>query len=173
MNPRTTHLWHVTATLTFALSLVLTACTGTTSSTGGTKTGGTMRPASEKVTATPTVVEDAWVQLAKTERAIANEWRNKSFEAFKATVYREPDGGKYIVNGDTPIVDRKHLQEFFEKNVQKSEPIRRGLIVNTSGGVDTAWSDTDKRNLTYCVSTAFGARRNQTVLPHVETRRRR
>ena len=78
-------------------------------------------------------------------------------------MHREPDGGKYIVNGDTPIVDRKHLQEFFENSVQKPVRIERGLIVNVSGGVDTAWTDSDKRNLTYCVSMAFGARHNQVV----------
>lgn len=161
MNKRTTHLLRVGIPLISALSLMLAACEVTPSSTDGAKTS--MRPASEKVPATPEVVEQAWVQLARTERAIANEWQNKTFEEFEATVYREPGGGKYIVNGDTPIVDRKHLQEFFEKNVQKSGPIERGLIVNTSGGVDTDWSDTDKRNLTYCVSTAFGARHNQVV----------
>lgn len=166
MNIRTTHLWHVGVTLTFALSLVLTACAGMSPTMDGAKKGGTgtMRPASEKVTTTPEVVEQAWEQLFKTERAIANDWKNKSFEQFEATVYREPDGGKYIVNGDTPIVDRKHLREFFEKNVQKSERIQRGLIVNTSGGVDTIWNDTEKRNLTYCVSTKFGTARHPKVV---------
>ena len=43
-----------------------------------------------------------------------------SFEQFEAVVYKEPfEGGKYIVNGDTPIVDRKHLQEFFENQLQR------------------------------------------------------
>lgn len=166
MNIRTTLSSHVGVTLISALSLMLTACAVTPSSTGGAKTGdtGTMRPASEKVPATPAAVEQAWVEFAKTERAIANDWQNKTFEEFEATVYREPDGGKYIVNGDTPIVDRKHLQEFFENNVQKSVPIQRGLIVMNVGGVDAAWSDTDKRNLTYCVSTAFGAARHNLVV---------
>ncbi len=165
MTIKTTPLWQVGLTLTSALSLVLTACTGTPSSTGGGPTGdsSTMRPASEKVPATPEAVEQAWLELARTERAIADDWRNKTFEEFEATVYREPDGGKYIVNGDTPIVDRKHLQEFFAKTVQASVPIQRGLTVMSIGGVDAAWSDTDKRSLTYCVSTAFGARQNQVV----------
>ena len=30
------------------------------------------------------------------------------------------------------------------------------LIVNTQGGVDTKWNDTQKRNLTYSVSDSFG-----------------
>ena len=77
MNIRTTLLWHVGVTLISALSLMLTACAVTPSSTGGAKTGdtGTMRPASEKVLATPAAVEQAWVQLAMTERAIANDWQ--------------------------------------------------------------------------------------------------
>ena len=165
MNPRATRLWPVGVTLTSVLLLGLTACTDMDSSMGDVTTGaGTIRPASEKVPATPAVVEDAWVGFAKTERAIANVWKDKTFEDFEKTVYREPDGGKYIVNGDTPIVDRKHLQEFFENNVQKSVPIQRGLIVMNVGGVDAAWSDTDKRNLTYCVSTAFGAARHNLVV---------
>ena len=37
----------------------------------------------------------------------------ESFEEFEANTYREPwDGGVYIVNGDTPIVDEKALYEF-------------------------------------------------------------
>lgn len=159
MNIRTTFSWHLDVTLIAALSLMITACAATTQSPPGA-----MRPASEIIQATPEAVEQAWVELARTESAIANEWQNKTFEEFEATVYREPDGGKYIVNGDTPIVDRKHLQEFFEKNVQTSVPIQRGLTVMNVGGVDAAWSDADKRNLTYCVSTAFGTTRHNQVV---------
>jgi len=166
MIMKTTHSWQVDVTLISALALILTACATPPPSTGGAEMGdsGIMRPASGEVQATAEAVEQAWLELARTERTIANDWQNKTFEVFEAEVYREPDGGKYIVNGDTPIVDRKHLQEFFENNVQKSAPIRRGLIVQNDGGVDAAWSDTEKRNLTYCVSTAFGTMRyNQVV----------
>lgn len=151
--------------LTSVLSLLLTSCAVTPSPMDGTqaKDTGKMRPASEKVPATPEAVEQAWVQLARTERAIANDWRNKTFEEFEATVYREPASGKYIVDGDTPIIDRKHLQEFFEKKVQQAGPIQRGLAVMNIGGVDVVWSDTEKRSLTYCVSTGFGTRYNEVV----------
>jgi len=97
---------------------------------------------------------------AQAQRAAAREM---TFEEFEATVYKEPfEGGKYIVNGDTAIVDRKHLQEFFEQQVQR-EPAPPGattveLIVHQVGGLDAVWNSTKKRALTYCVSTAFGAR---------------
>src|SRR5262249_18593304 len=46
----------------------------------------------------------------------------------------------------------RELKQFYERYLQPG-----ALIVNTSGGVDTKWDDTKKVNLTYCVSTAFGA----------------
>jgi hypothetical protein len=40
-------------------------------------------------------------------RADRERFRGMSFEQFEAAVYKEPfEGGKYIVNGDTPIADR-------------------------------------------------------------------
>ena len=42
-----------------------------------------------------------------------DEWKTKTFEEFKAQTYKEPfEGGKYVVNGDTPILNEKLLQEF-------------------------------------------------------------
>lgn len=44
-----------------------------------------------------------------------DEWKTKTFEEFKAQTYKEPfEGGKYIVNGDTPILNEKLLQEFLK-----------------------------------------------------------
>lgn len=80
-----------------------------------------------------------------------NQSPELSFEAFEASVYREPGTGIYIVNGDTPITSRRALQDFYVRYVQKG-----ALIVNQSGGVDTKWDDKQKLNLTYCVSKAFG-----------------
>ena len=56
----------------------------------------------------------------------------------------------YIVNGDTPIVDDKALYEFWE-GIQQG-----ALIVNRVGGADDKWSDSQKLNLTYCISNNFG-----------------
>lgn len=76
----------------------------------------------------------------------------ESFEAFEATVYREPDTGVYIVDGDTPIMSRDELRAFYEEHVREG-----ALSVNTVDGEPVYWNDQQKLNLTYCVSTKFGA----------------
>ena len=84
-----------------------------------------------------------------------------TFEEFEALTYKEPwEGGAYIVNGDTPIVDRKHLQEFYQ---QLFHPDDGALIVNRVGGVDDRWTDTQKLDLTYCVSNNFGTYKSAVV----------
>jgi serine protease len=75
-----------------------------------------------------------------------------SFEEFEASVAREPDTGIYIVNGDEPIGSREALHDFYERLYQGDG----ALIVNTVGGVDDKWNDTEKKNLTYCIGN-FGA----------------
>ncbi|MDI1477338.1 M57 family metalloprotease [Polyangium sp. y55x31] len=81
-----------------------------------------------------------------------------SFEAFEAVTYREPDTGIYIVDGDTPVDDIKKLEEFYETYVQQG-----ALIVHRNGNQDAKWNDTQKLDLTYCVSTTFGSRYNSAV----------
>ncbi len=105
---------------------------------------------------------DAELEAAD-ERAAANasaqrgRWREKSFDAFEKSVYKEPfAGGKYIVNGDSPIADRKHLEEFFQDNIQRGKTSE--LILHVEGGQDALWDCTQKEQLTYCVSMAFGNR---------------
>ncbi len=114
--------------------------------------------------------------LVKAARAILEEAAetkrlasaNMDFEDFKASVYREPfDGGKFIVNGDTPIPNEKQLREFFEKNVE-DKPAPRGrdvheLIVHQAGGLDAVWRTGNKYRLTYCVSDEFGYQHTQVV----------
>lgn len=73
-----------------------------------------------------------------------------SFEQFKATVYQEPDTGIYIVEGDIPVVGEARLREYHAQNIQAG-----ALLINRSGGADTAWSVPQTLNLTYCVSTLF------------------
>lgn len=122
-----------------------------------------IKPASGPIDeATPEQLQDRVELLNRNSQAVASEWRGKTFDAFEAEVYREPNGGKYIVNGDTPIVDRKHLREFFEQRVQKPPRVTE-LVVHAPGGVDAVWTDTQKRNLTYCVSTRFGSRHAEMV----------
>jgi uncharacterized membrane protein YgcG len=76
-----------------------------------------------------------------------------TFEQWVGTVYQEPDTGIWIVDGDTPIVTERELREFFMNHVQPG-----ALVVAQSGGVDSKWSNAQKVNLTYCVSTSFGTR---------------
>ena len=81
------------------------------------------------------------------------------FEEFRATVYQEPESGVFIVNGDTPIDNERELEQFYEEFVREG-----ALIVHKNGaGGDAKWNDTQKMNLTYCVSTAFGANHAATV----------
>jgi hypothetical protein len=118
------------------------------------------------VEATPAAIEEARAQVLRKDRAQRALWASKTFEEFEQSVYQEPfPGGKYIVNGDVAIADRKQLQEFFETRI-KQEPIqtRPGmLILARAAGQDAVWNSTQKKQITYCVSTAFGARKAAVV----------
>ncbi|MBF5044841.1 matrixin family metalloprotease [Aggregicoccus sp. 17bor-14] len=83
-----------------------------------------------------------------------------SYEAFLAQVYREPDSGLCILNGDEPMVDcdEKHLQELYGTYVREGQ-----LIVNRIYSGDDRWSDAQKLNLTYCVSNTFGTNKAAVV----------
>jgi hypothetical protein len=106
-------------------------------------------------------------EAARKERAARADL---SFEQFKEQIYREPfEGGKFIVNGDTPIVDEKQLEEFFETKVkQEPELFRMELIVHQVGGLDAVWNRVQKKALTYCVSTEFDVL-HSTVVQGMET----
>ncbi|HYO59033.1 peptidase M10 [Archangium sp.] len=81
-----------------------------------------------------------------------------SWKQFRSQVYMDPEG-VFIVDGDTPIHDEKLLREFFEKYVKDGQ-----LIVQTAGGVDVKWDDTQKLNLTYCVSSTEFTSGNYTTV---------
>lgn len=90
-----------------------------------------------------------------------NKWLGKTFEEFKATIYKEKfPGGKYIVSGDTPISDEKQLREFFEQKVLKQDGSESDgrLITHSLHGL---WANSKKKNLSYCVSNDFGARKKK------------
>lgn len=128
------------AAVVCCLSLGLVACSSLKPPSTPTDSGPRNTPEQGK-----TLLEDN----AKAQREI---WKEKTFEDFKAQTFKEPfEGGKYIVNGDTPILDEKHLKEFFDR-IQG----RAGLTINQVNGQDTAWNSVEKRQLTYCVSTTFG-----------------
>jgi hypothetical protein len=112
----------------------------------------------------PTVEEAETLleEAAKKDRAAQADL---SFEEFKQQVFREPfEGGKFIVNGDTPILDEKQLEEFFETQVkQEPERHRIELVVHQVGGLDAVWNQVQKKALSYCVSTDFGERHDAVV----------
>ena len=65
-------------------------------------------------------VEKALGEASERDR---QKFAGMTFEEFKASpaVYKEPfEGGKYIVNGDTPILGDKQLLEFFETKVKQA-----------------------------------------------------
>ncbi len=102
----------------------------------------------------------------ETAKAARAKDKTMTFEEFEQQVYREPfPGGKYIVNGDTPILNKKHLQEFFEHQIKKEpKPLTDiELIVHQVGGIDAVWNSEQKKNLTYCISTTFGDRHDKVI----------
>src|SRR5690349_13772952 len=147
---------------TATTSTSATDTTASTSTSTRTTTGEPEFPV-EKIEATPEAVKKAREDL----QAAADRDRRMraclTFEDFEATVYKEPfEGGKYIVNGDTPIANVKQLREFFEKSIVK--PPKSGqLILDQISGMDNKWNQQSKKNLTYCVSTTFGSRHDAVV----------
>jgi len=82
-----------------------------------------------------------------------------SFEEFLADTYQEPwEGGVFIVNGDTPIATLEELREFYDELYSSGE-----LIIHQHQGADSRWTNAQKHNLTYCVSTTFGKRYDTVV----------
>lgn len=73
-----------------------------------------------------------------------------TFEEFKASVYKEPISGVYVVNGDEVLETDRELMDFYVKNIQSD-----ALIVNQVNGADKIWDSSQKLNLTYCISKAF------------------
>jgi hypothetical protein len=150
----------VNRTAALCAGLLLVAC-AVLKSPLGESTRIPSGPVGEPVQATPEAVEEAGVRMARNAAAQRRAWAGRSFEEFEASVYKEPfAGGKYIVSGDTPIASRKQLREFFETRIQRdpSEVVKGGLIVHQVGGQDAVWSALQKKQLTYCVSSAFGTR---------------
>jgi serine protease len=150
---------HATLALwTLSLVLGLTSCTSVHTNTPPT---GPVPPSPVSERISP---EEGQRVLAENAQRRRDAWKDKTFEEFKATVYREPfEGGKYIVNGDTPILNDKQLEEFFEMRIKGGvrHPLAlmpAELIIHQVNGQDAAWNSVERRQLTYCVSRGFGNR---------------
>jgi len=81
-----------------------------------------------------------------------------SWDEFMSVIYQEPDTGVYIVNGDEAIETRAELEKFYIEHVQQG-----ALAVLTSGGTPVKWDSATALNLTYCISSNFGANYSKVV----------
>ncbi len=162
MHSRTRSMWLVLAPV---LCLVVLGCqTGLPGMRGGGASK--IRTATGiAVSATPEAIEEARAQVLRKDRAQRAAWANKTFEEFERSVFKESfPGGKYIVNGDVAFADRKQLQEFFETRIKQEPPeTRPGQLIVAGVGGDKIWNNTQKKQISYCVSTTFGARHPSVV----------
>ncbi len=95
-----------------------------------------------------------------------------TFEEFEAQAYRDPDTGRYVVNGDVAVEDIDGLWREYEDYLRSVEDAdgdgigrsQRPAIVNVVNGQWDRWSAAQAQNLTYCVSKkAFGTRYSTVV----------
>ena len=92
------------------------------------------------------------VEQRSDEFSNQNEAR-PTFDEFASTVYKEPfEDGVFIVDGDMPVHNEKKLREVYEA----AYPVEGALTLESLGGQPAVWSDTQKKQLTYCVSNNFG-----------------
>lgn len=122
-----------------------------------------IKPATGTIEATDESIAATRQHLSEAAKAAREKWRGKTFEEFEASVFKEPgENGKYIVNGDIAIPDRKLLQEFFEAIQEDIDGTAHGkLVLNQVNGADDVWTSVKKKHLTYCISSTFGARKQQ------------
>jgi serine protease len=154
------------AVLASSIALMLIGCQTMPLRGGAPARGAKIRPASEKVTASPEAIEEGFARLKRGAQVQRRQWTTRTFAEFERAVYKEPfPGGKYIVNGDIAIADRKQLEEFFETRIKRDPPETAPgqLVVHQAGGQDAVWNSSHKRQLTYCVSSTFGSRHAQVV----------
>jgi len=82
-----------------------------------------------------------------------------TWEQFLSVTVQEPDGA-FIADGDTLFETEADLHAFYDANIAAGQGVTstaQELAGMTSNGKDVKWSDSQKLNLTYCVSTKFGS----------------
>ncbi len=95
------------------------------------------------------------------------------FEAFESSCQRESGTGAYLVEGDIAIWSKEALQDYYQSTLgqvvsqddEGSGPgrVQQPLAVYSVNGADVRWSSALQRNLTYCVSSTFGANKSAVV----------
>ena len=81
-----------------------------------------------------------------------------SFEAWVQSLYREPETGRFIVDWDMPVSTEAELRPYYERLFNGAE-----LTVNQVNGIDDIYDDTQKHQLTFCVSDSFGDRKQAVI----------
>jgi len=81
-----------------------------------------------------------------------------SFEEFVASVYQESQSGLYIVDWDVPVASVEGLRPYYDRLYSDG-----ALTVHQENGEDVLWDNTQKYQLTYCVSTSFGDRHKEVI----------
>jgi len=83
-----------------------------------------------------------------------------SYTEFKAQAFQETylgsPTGVYILDGDVPVDSEARMQHIYDEYVLAYNRAYRHAAVDTINGVDILWSATNKLQLTYCISNAFG-----------------
>ncbi len=98
----------------------------------------------------------ASISMGAATMVAASEGDPPSYNEFKSQTYQDPEDGQYIVNGDIPVGGEQQLRDFYDSAVDSSDP-SASLIVNQVYGKDDVWLADQAKNLTYCVSSDFGA----------------
>jgi serine protease len=81
-----------------------------------------------------------------------------SFDAWVQSLYREKETGRFIVDWDMAIATEEELRPYYDRLFNGAE-----LTVNQVNGVDDIYDETQKHELTFCVSDSFGDRKAQVV----------
>ncbi|MGE0547192.1 MAG: Ig-like domain-containing protein [Kofleriaceae bacterium] len=82
----------------------------------------------------------------------------QTFEEFRAEAqaHRDP-AGFYVLDGDIPVYGDDGLYDYWQRTQHGA------LSVYTENGADVVWDATQKKNLTYCVGSSFGANKAAVV----------
>jgi hypothetical protein len=89
-----------------------------------------------------------------------------TFDQFRGWVHPDAEG-RFVVDGDIAIYSEQGLRAFYQTaldehldEVAAAKGLgisRENLVVNTVSGIDDVQARADRFNLTYCVSSSFGA----------------
>ncbi len=91
------------------------------------------------------------------DRVETSSTAGMTFEQRLARTPREPGTGHFVVDGDLVLYSEEELRAFHDQVQQGA------LAIYAINGVDVRWGAAQQRQLTYCISDAFGARKATVV----------